>query len=202
MAESSTPVYEAETVIKNEYDFRREILKALDNEFPSPSDAKDTELFRKRLLSALNQEFDQDDIKQTDRFRGKLVKGISELAGGGGGGEDLGIIKANVKFHGTIPEGDTVHIDVHEIGTTGTWAGMVYGAHYEDNRVTGWRSNNANLIFDHESGEQELDFLILKTGRFSISIPSDRFKSVSGSAEYDESSGLLIVTGDCEVYFE
>lgn len=85
MAESSTPVYEAETVIKNEYDFRREILKALDNEFPSPSDAKDTELFRKRLLYALNQEFDQDDIKQTDRFRGKFVKGISELAGGGGG---------------------------------------------------------------------------------------------------------------------
>lgn len=83
MAESSTPVYETETVIKNEYDFRREILKALDNEFPSPSDAKDTELFRKRLLSALNQEFDQDDIKQTDRFRGKLVKGISDLAGGG-----------------------------------------------------------------------------------------------------------------------
>ena len=104
MAESSTPVYETETVIRNEYDFRRDILKALDNEFPSPSDAKDTELFRKRLLSALNQDFDQDDIKQTDRFRGKLVEDISEFAGGGGGsiGSATVIVKNNYRNYATV----------------------------------------------------------------------------------------------------
>lgn len=79
---------------------------------------------------------------------------------------------------------------------------MVYGAHYEDSRVSGWQANNAKLVFDHESGEQEIDFLILRTDKFSISIPSDRFKSVSGSAEYNDSTGVLRVTGDCEVYFE
>lgn len=203
MPESITPKPEEKKTIKNEYDFRRELLSALEEDSSSNNEVKDTEIYRQHILHALGQEFDQDDIKQTNNFRAKVVDGVKELVnGGGGGGDDLGIIKANVKFHGTIPENDTVNIDVHEIGTTGMWTGMVFGAHYEDGRATGWRSNNANLIFDHESGEQELDFLILSTDNFSISIPSDRFKSVSGSAEYNDSTGVLRVTGDCEVYFE
>lgn len=86
MAESSTPVYEAETVIRNEYDFRRELLLALEEDFSSNNEVKDTEIYRQHILHALGQEFDQDDIKQTNNFRAKVVDGVKELVNGGGGG--------------------------------------------------------------------------------------------------------------------
>ena len=99
MAESLTPVYEAETVIKNEYDFRRELLSALEEDFSSNNEVKDTEIYRQHILHALGQEFDQDDIKQTNNFRAKVVEGVKELVNGGGGG-DFSTAEVTVKMEG------------------------------------------------------------------------------------------------------
>ena len=82
MAESSTPVYETETVIRNEYDFRRELLLALKEDFSSNNEVKDTENYRQHILNALGQVLDQDDIKQINNFRAKVVNGVKELVNG------------------------------------------------------------------------------------------------------------------------
>lgn len=82
MAESSTPVYEAETVIRNEYDFRRELLLALKEDFSSNNEVKDTENYRQHILHALGQVFDQDDIKQINNFRAKVVNGVKGFVNG------------------------------------------------------------------------------------------------------------------------
>lgn len=171
----ATPVYETETVIKNEYDFRREILKALDNEFPSPSDAKDTEIFRKRLLYALNQEFGQDDIKQTDRFRGKLVKGISELAGGGGGGGSIEtatvIVKNNYRNYATV-----YFIEVNADGQlTAVSNSMMTGQTTTFSRVA---VLGDKILFKTESGRT--------------------VEVTSGSAQM-KSKTEAIITGDCSL---
>lgn len=100
MPESITPTPEEKKTIKNEYDFRRELLTALEEDFSSNNEVKDTEIYRQHILHALGQEFDQDDIKQTNNFRAKVVDGVKELLnGGGGGGGDFST--AEVTIHAT-----------------------------------------------------------------------------------------------------
>lgn len=86
MSESITPKPEEKKTIKNEYDFRRELLSALEEDSSSNNEVKDTENYRQHILHALGQVFDQDDIKQINNFRAKVVNGVKELVNGGGGG--------------------------------------------------------------------------------------------------------------------
>lgn len=93
MPESITPKPKEKKTIKNEYDFRRELLSALEEDSSSNNEVKDTEIYRQHILHALGQEFDQDDIKQTNNFRAKVVDGVKELLNGGGGDPETVNIK-------------------------------------------------------------------------------------------------------------
>lgn len=77
---------------KNEYEFRAELLSALFNSlqgeevsFPA-SMVKDTEVYRRGILNALNVEYTNDDVKHTPVFRSKVIDGVKNMSGGGGGG--------------------------------------------------------------------------------------------------------------------
>lgn len=88
--------YDTKESVRNEYDFRRELLSALKEDFSSNNEVKDTESYRQHILHALGQEFDQDDIKQTNNFRAKVVDGVKELVNGGGGGGSYSSAKVTI----------------------------------------------------------------------------------------------------------
>jgi len=74
---------------KNEYEYRAELLSALFNSlqgeevsFPA-SMVKDTEVYRKGILNALNVEYTDDDVKHTPVFRSKVIDGVKNMSGGG-----------------------------------------------------------------------------------------------------------------------
>jgi len=104
LSEEITPTPEEKKTIKNEYDFRRELLTALEEEFSSNNEVKDAENYRQHILHALGQEFDQDDIKQTNNFRAKVVEGVKELVTGGGGGESSFSVAKGVITNGTASD--------------------------------------------------------------------------------------------------
>jgi hypothetical protein len=83
MASIDGITYDTKELVRNEYDFRRELLLALKEDFSSNNEVKDTEIYRQHILHALGQVFDQDDIKQINNFRAKVVNGVKELVNSG-----------------------------------------------------------------------------------------------------------------------
>lgn len=96
--------YDTKELVRNEYNFRRELLSALKEDFSSNNEVKDTESYRQHILHALGQEFDQDDIKQINNFRAKVVDGVKELVNGGGGSIESAtvIVKNNYRNYATV----------------------------------------------------------------------------------------------------
>lgn len=165
MPESITPKPEEKKTIKNEYDFRRELLSALEEDSSSNNEVKDTEIYRQHILHALGQEFDQDDIKQTNNFRAKVVDGVKELVnGGGGGGGDFST--AMVTFIDTNGEGYPVRapfvLEGDEYITQGgllplgvTPASSIYPSYYTDSFTDPVRialyKNSAYIFIDGQN---------------------------------------------------
>lgn len=104
MTESITPTKEVVKGSKNEYEFRAELLSALINSMQGEevsiptSMVKDTEDYRKGILEALGMEYTDDDVKHTPVFRSKVIDGVKNMSGGGGGGD---FSTAEVTIHTT-----------------------------------------------------------------------------------------------------
>lgn len=111
MAESITPTPEenTNTVMKNEFEYKAQLLSALINSMQdeevsiSASMVKDTEAYRKGILEALGVEYTDDDVKHTSVFRSKVIEGVKAMSGGGGSiGSATVIVKNNYRNYATV----------------------------------------------------------------------------------------------------
>lgn len=98
-----TPEEKKNNVMKNEFEYKAELLSALINSlqgeevsFPA-SMVKDTEDYRKGILEALGMEYTDDDVKHTPVFRSKVIDGVKNMSGGGGGG-DLSMAEVKINM--------------------------------------------------------------------------------------------------------
>lgn len=105
---SITPEENTNTVMKNEFEYKAELLSALINSMQdeevsiSASMVKDTEAYRKGILNALNVEYTDDDVKHTSVFRSKVIEGVKAMSGGGGDPETVQITIRNQSSHPII----------------------------------------------------------------------------------------------------
>lgn len=194
MALSEEITYDTKKSVRNEYDFRRELLSALEVDFSSNNEVKDTEIYRQHILHALGQEFDQDDIKQINNFRAKVVDGVKELVNGGGGGSGFPIANITINVSG-LAEEDYATVSSNLIGTAGQWSGRVFGMY--QGRDDMWFSTAWSQYVYNGT---ETYALMIVGDNIGISVQNATIDSITGNATMDSyAEGVVRVTGDCTI---